>query len=161
MMKHFTISEFTASATARRLGLDNTPTPEHRANLEMLVAQLLDPLRDEWAQFCDRQQLGTPAITVSSGYRGFRLNAEVGGSKTSAHCVGYAADLVPANGRLAEFKAFCRDWLNGRPFDQMISEDENNRGVPRWIHIGYKNQQGGQRRQLLSMVGGKYKPMTV
>ncbi len=161
MMKHFTISEFTASATARRLGLDNTPTPEHRANLEMLVAQLLDPLRDDWTQFCDWQQLGTPAITVSSGYRGFRLNTAVGGSKTSAHCVGYAADLVPANGRLAEFKAFCRDWLKGRPFDQMISEDENNRGVPRWIHIGYKNQQGGQRRQLLSMVGGKYKPMTV
>ncbi len=160
-MKHFTISELTASATALRLGLDNTPTPEHLANLEMLVAQLLDPLRDDWTQFCDRQQLGTPAITVTSGYRGFRLNTAVGGSKTSAHCVGYAADLVPANGRLAEFKAFCRDWLKGRSFDQMISEDENAAGMPRWIHLGYKNQQGGQRRQLLSMVGGRYKPMTV
>lgn len=160
-MKYFTLEELTTSTTARRLGLDNIPTPEHRANLEMLVAQLLDPLRDDWAQFCDQQQIGTPAITVSSGYRGFRLNTAVGGSKTSAHCVGYAADLVPANGRLAEFKRFCRDWLKGRPFDQMISEDENNRGIPRWIHIGYKNQQGGQRRQLLSMVGGKYKPMTV
>ena len=43
----------------------------------------------------------------------------------------------------------------------MISEDENAQGVPRWIHIGYKNAQGAQRRQLLSMVGGKYIPMTV
>ncbi len=98
---------------------------------------------------------------MTSGYRGFRLNDAVGGSKTSAHCIGYAADLVPANGRLAEFKRFCRDWIKGRPFDQLISEDENAAGVPRWIHIGYKDQHGGQRRQLLSMVGGKYKPMTV
>lgn len=160
-MKYFTMEELTASVTARRLGLDNTPNPEHRANLEMFVAQLLDPLRSAWAAKCANDQLGSNAINITSGYRGFRLNAAVGGSKTSAHCVGYAADLVPANGRLAEFKAFCRDWLKGQSFDQMISEDENSKGVPRWIHIGYKDQQGGQRRQLLSMVDGKYKPMTV
>lgn len=155
------MEELTASVTARRLRLDNTPTSEHRANLEMFVAQLLDPLRSAWATKCANDKLGSNAINVTSGYRGFRLNVAVGGSKTSAHCVGYAADLVPANGRLAEFKSFCRDWLKGRPFDQMISEDENNKGVPRWIHIGYKDQQGGQRRQMLSMIDGKYKPMTV
>lgn len=152
--------EFTNSAMARKLGLDNTPSAEHTANLEMTVAQLLDPLREAWAVRCANEKWGTPALNVTSGYRGFRLNGAVGGSKTSAHCVGFAADLVPANGRLAEFKAFCRDWLKGRPFDQMISEDENAAGVPRWIHIGYKNAQGGQRRQFLSMVGGKYIPMT-
>lgn len=155
------MEELTASVTARRLRLDNTPTSEHRANLEMFVAQLLDPLRSAWATKCANDKLGSNAINVTSGYRGFRLNVAVGGSKTSAHCVGYAADIVPANGRLAEFKSFCRDWLKGRPFDQMISEDENDKGVPRWIHIGYKDQQGGQRRQMLSMAGGKYKPMTV
>ena len=152
--------EFTNSATARKLGLDNTPSAVHASNLEMLVAQLLDPLREAWAVKCAHEQWGTPALTVTSGYRGPALNKAVGGAATSAHCVGYAADLVPANGRLAEFKGFCRDWLKGKPFDQMISEDENAAGVPRWIHIGYKNQQGGQRRQLLSMVGGKYQPMT-
>ncbi len=160
-MRYFTLEELTASTTARRLGMDNTPPAEHRANLEMLVAQLLDPLRSAWAAKCANERLGSNAISVTSGYRGFRLNDAVGGSKTSAHCIGYAADLVPANGRLAEFKQFCRDWIKGRPFDQMISEDENAAGVPRWIHIGYKDQHGGQRRQLLSMVGGKHKPMTV
>ena len=159
-MKHFSMQELTRSATARRLGLDNTPSAEHTANLEMLVTQLLDPLRDAWAARCAREGWGTPALTVTSGYRGFRLNKAVGGSTTSAHCVGFAADLVPANGRLAQFKTFCRGWLAGRPFDQMISEDEDPAGVPRWIHLGYKNQQGGQRRQLLSMRGGKYSPMT-
>lgn len=110
-MKYFTMEELTASVTARRLGLDNTPTPEHRSNIEMFVGQLLDPLRSAWAAKCANDKLGSNAINVTSGYRGFRLNAAVGGSKTSAHCVGYAADLVPANGRLAEFKKFCRDWL--------------------------------------------------
>ena len=152
--------EFTNSATARKLGIDNTPTAEHRTNLEELVAKLLDPLREAWAIRCANEQWGTPALTVTSGYRGFRLNKAVGGSTTSAHCVGFALDIVPANGRLSEFKAFCCDFLAGRPFDQMISEDENAAGVPRWIHIGYKNAQGGQRRQLLSMVGGKYISMT-
>lgn len=159
-MKHFTLSELTRSETARKLGLDNTPSAAHSANLEMLVAQLLDPLREAWAVRCANEQWGTPAMTVTSGYRGQALNKAVGGAAASAHCVGFAADLVPANGRLAEFKGFCRDWLKGKAFDQMISEDENAAGVPRWIHLGYKNKQGGQRRQLLSMVCGKYQPLT-
>ncbi|WP_418991847.1 D-Ala-D-Ala carboxypeptidase family metallohydrolase [Alistipes sp.] len=159
-MKHFTLAELTRSDTALARGLDNTPTAEHRANIEMTAAQLLDPLREAWALRCAREQWGTPALRVSSGYRGFRLNRAVSGSTTSAHCVGYAFDLVPQNGRLAEFKQFCRSWLAGRPFDQLISEDENGAGVPRWLHIGYKNRRGGQRRQMLSMRGGRYQAMT-
>ena len=42
----------------------------------------------------------------------------------------------------------------------MISEDEDAAGTPRWVHIGYKHRQGGQRRQLLTMRAGKYIPMT-
>lgn len=160
-MKHFTLSELTRSDTARRLGIENIPTAEHLHNLEEMVAVLIDPLREAWAVRCASEKWGTPAIIVTSGYRGPELNKAVGGSSTSAHCAGFALDLVPSNGRLAEFKVFCRDFLKGRKFDQMISEDENASGVPAWIHIGYKNRQGGQRRQLLSMVNGKYKPMTV
>lgn len=159
-MKNFTLSELTRSETARKRGLDNTPSAEHAANLEMLVAQLLDPLREAWAVRCANEHWGTPALTVTSGYRGPALNKAVGGAAASAHCLGFAADIVPANGRLAEFKGFCSGWLKGKAFDQMISEDENAAGVPRWVHLGYKNQQGGQRRQLLSMIGGKYQPLT-
>lgn len=155
------MAELTASATARAKGLDNTPTAQHRANIEMSVVQVLDPLREAWAVKCaNNPGWGSPVIRVSSGYRGYALNKAVGGSATSAHCVGFAFDLVPGNGRLADFKRFCRDWLKGRPFDQMISEDEDAAGTPRWVHIGYKNRQGGQRRQLLTMRNGKYYPMT-
>ena len=160
IMKYFSIEELTRSATARRLGLDNTPTDEHRANLEMTVSRLADPLREAWAGHCAAQGWGTPALRVTSGYRGFRLNRAVGGSSASAHCAGWALDLVPQNGRLGAFKSFCREWLAGRAFDQLISEDEDAAGTPRWIHIGYKNSQGQQRRQELSMRGGQYKPMT-
>jgi len=159
-MKHFTLEELTRSDTARKLGIDNTPPAEHRANIEMTVAQLLDPLREAWAVQCANEHWGTPALRVSSGYRGAAVNKAVGGSATSAHGVGFAFDLVPQNGRLLEFKRFCRAWLKGQRFDQLISEDENVVGIPRWIHIGYKNRQGGQRRQLLTMRGGKYTSMT-
>lgn len=159
-MKHFSLAEFTASATATARGLNNTPTAEHRANLELFTAMLLDPLREGWAVQCAREGWGNPAIKITSGYRGFRLNAAVGGSQTSAHCVGFAADTVPANGRMKEYKEFCRAFLSGKAFDQLISEDEDAAGTPRWVHIGYKDRQGGQRRQLLTMRGGKYSPMT-
>ncbi len=157
------MAELTRSATAQRMGIKNTPTAAHRANLEMMVAVLADPLREAWAIRCAHEKYGTPALNVSSGYRGFRLNKAVGGVDTSAHCVGFALDLVPANGRLAEFKAFCREYLKGKPFDQLISEDEDANGVPRWIHLGYKNTQGGQRRQMLSKRAGEkgYAAMTV
>ena len=160
-MKHFTMAELTRSATARRLGLDNTPSAEHRANIEMTVHELLDPLREAWAVKCaNNSGWGTPALRVSSGYRGFRLNRAVGGSETSAHCVGFAFDLVPLNGRLKEFRDCCVEFLRGRDFDQLISEDEDAAGVPAWIHVGYKNRRLGQRRQLLSMRAGRYTPMT-
>ena len=58
-----------------------------------------------------------------------------------------------------EFKSFCRGFLRVREFDQLISEKENGQGVPSWMHIGYKNSEGKQRkaaavydrRQILSM----------
>ena len=87
--------------------------------------------------------------------------AAVGGSSTSAHRYGYAFDLVPTNGQMRAFKRFCRDFLAGRAFDQLISEGEDNSGMPSWMHVGYKHPDGKrQRGQYLSMIHGKYYPMT-
>lgn len=159
-MKHFTMQEFTRSETAEKLGYANQPTPEHRANIEEFVRNLLDPLREGWAIRCAHEHYGTPALYISSGYRCIALNSALRGAKSSAHCVGYAADIIPMNGRLREFKNFCREWLIGRKFDQLISESENNANIPRWIHIGYKNQEGKQRKQMLSMKDGNYSHIT-
>lgn len=155
------MEELTRSNTAQERGIDNTPTEEHRQHLIDTVDNLADPLRERWAEVCAEENLGEPGIRVSSGYRSPALNKAVGGSATSAHVLGYALDIVPMNGELRRFKEVCREFLQGRAFDQMISEDENSSGTPRWIHVGYKNAQGNQRRQFLTMRNGRYSPMTL
>ena len=86
-MKHFTFKEFTRSATAERLGIDNQP--EHNgeqevyAHIELLVTRLLDPIRDYVAE----------PIYINSGYRSQELNKAVGGVHDSQHRKGQAADI--------------------------------------------------------------------
>ena len=157
-MKYFTIDEFIKSDTAKKLGIDNIPSQEQKDHAIELIDNLLDPLREAWGDYCKKNNLGSGAIRVSSGIRSKALNKAVGGSKTSAHYLGYAADLVPYNGNLKEFKKFVWNWLieSGEDFDQFISEDENSKSVPQWIHIGYKNSAGKQRKQYMYMKNGKY-----
>lgn len=160
-MKYFTMEECTHSDTAKVKGIDNTPDAAHKAHIVESIETLIDPLREAWEQYCRANGLGSPGIRISSGYRGPELNKAVGGSATSAHCHGYASDLVPTNGRMMEFKRFCRDFLADKAFDQLISEGEDKQGMPSWMHVGYKHPDGiQQRHQFLSMIDGKYYPMT-
>lgn len=115
-------------------------------------------LCEAWKQYCLQYGLGKANISISSGYRNPALNKAVGGSSTSAHCYGYAFDLIPSNGQMMAFKRFCRAYLADRTFDQLISREENSKGVPSWMHVSYKHPDGQQRRQFLSMVNGKYFP---
>lgn len=159
-MKYFTLQECTRSAVAEKEGIDNAPSQEHKEHIIESVNELLDPLREAWGKYCKEKGLGRPGILVSSGYRGLTLNAKVHGSKTSAHCCGYAFDLVPSNNNMAEFKRFCRIFLGNHSFDQLISEAEDGNGVPRWMHIGYKSPDGEQRKQFLTMKDNRYFRMT-
>ncbi len=160
-MKYFTLAECIYSATAVAKGIDNTPSPEDEAHIVESIETLIDPLREAWGACCRTNGWGREGILISSGYRSPQLNRAVNGSPASAHCCGYAFDLIPSNRRLLEFKRFCRSFLADRPFDQMISENESEQGVPRWVHIGYKHPDGRQRGQYLSMTAGRYAPMTV
>ena len=81
---HFRLSEFTQSATAERLGIDNTPDSTALHNIELLCRYVLEPIR---------QAFGQP-IVVNSGYRCRQLNIAVGGAKRSFHLSGRAADIV-------------------------------------------------------------------
>lgn len=159
-MKYFTLKECIYSATAEAKGIDNTPSAEHKAHIVESIETLVVPLREAWGNHCRENKLGIVGINISSGYRSPALNAAVHGVKTSAHCYGYAFDLVPANGQMIEFKHFCRNFLSNHLFDQLISEKENKNGVPSWMHVGYKHPDGGQRGEFLSMIGGKYCDMT-
>lgn len=159
-MKHFDIPECTRSETAKAKGIDNTPETEHLAHIVEAVETLLEPLREAWEDYCHEAGLGTPGIRVSSDYRAPAFNAAVDGSTTSAHCHGYTSDLIPLNEKMTEFKSFCRKFLANRLFDQLISEGENEAGLPSWMHVGYKSPRGEQRRQFLFMRDGKYYYMT-
>ncbi|MBO7499641.1 MAG: hypothetical protein J6T64_10725 [Bacteroidaceae bacterium] len=81
--RYFQLLEFTRSVTAHIRGLDNTPPPDVVHNIEWLCHQFLDPLREA---------VGGPVI-ITSGYRCRDLNTAVGGSPTSYHLLGLAADF--------------------------------------------------------------------
>lgn len=119
-MKYFTLKELTRSATAEAKGIDNTPTPEVEKNLTLLVENVLDPLR----------KLSGKPITVNSGYRCPELNKAVGGSKTSDHVKGFAADIT--GGSKEENERLFYLIKNNFNFKQLI--DEKNFS---WVHVSY------------------------
>jgi len=142
LTEHFDLEEFVKKG--------EQPTDTEIGHLRLLCTYLLEPLRQAW----------NSGITVTSGYRSPERNAAIGGSKTSAHILGYAADIVPANGEIEEFKKFVKDKLNdyvfGDPlyhFDQCI--DERNAKGSEWMHIGLMNGKGEMRRNFLITTDGK------
>lgn len=138
--KYFTMYEMTYSTKASLLNINNTPTKEHEANLKELMA-VLDSIREKW---------GGP-ICVTSGYRCEELNNKIGGSKTSVHPLGLAADIKPFNNQLDKFIECIKEWskLENNVWDQIIWESDSNGN--RWVHIGLKNGKGQQRKQIKSM----------
>lgn len=146
-MQYFTIDELSASTEARKMGIDNTPTPEAVDKLTALVEAVLDPLRSHY---------GHP-IHVSSGYRCPRLNKAVGGEKTSQHMKGEAADIYVTN---AKDKAMLFSLIYYLlPFDQLIWERGTDE-APAWIHVSYR--EGSNRKECLRTKDGihyyPYKP---
>lgn len=137
-------------------GIDNTPDAESKDHIIESIENLLDPLQEAWSQLCTSKGIERDNLMISSGYRCRELNNRMKESSTSAHTIGYAFDLFPANRLIMDFRKFCKDYLSDKPFDQLISEQEDNSGIPSWIHIGYKDHQGRQHRRMLSMREERY-----
>jgi len=137
LSKNFTLTEYTKSQTALRLGIDNTPNDDHLASAKLLFENVVQPVRDHFG----------PTV-INSGYRGPELNAAIGGAATSQHCRGEAVDIecpgVP-NHEVAE-------WIqNNLDFDQLILEFYTL-GIPDsgWVHVSYIPE--GNRKQSLTAV---------
>lgn len=125
---HFSLEELTASDTAERLAIDNTPSTEVQTHLQVL-AQGLERVR---------ALLGGPLL-ISSGYRCPSLNKAIGGARDSAHLQGYAADFVcPTYG--TPFKVARALAASSLPFDQVIAEGS-------WVHVSFDPR---ARRQVLT-----------
>lgn len=144
-MKYFTVEELTESSIAIKENIDNTPSKEITEHLIELIEELLDPIREKWAEYCNINKLGNPAISVSSGYRCKELNKAVNGSVTSAHMTGYAADLQNVSGSREEFYQFLLNFLKDRNFDECFIEKSS---TSQWVHIALYSIKGLQRRKV-------------
>lgn len=135
MGKYFKIEEFERSETARKRGIDNSIPKELIPNLEALIANVLDPLREAY---------GKP-IKINSGYRCPDLNSALGGSSTSEHMKGSAADIVGTPNTKAENRKLFRlvRTLN-LPFRQLIDESGYS-----WVHVSYNKND--IKRQILKL----------
>ena len=132
LSKNFALSEITHSNTAKRLGIDNEPTETHLQNMQNLVDNLLQPLRD-----------AVGPIRISSGYRNPSLNRAIGGSRSSQHCKGQALDIqFWEMGQMNNKVIYDFILDSNMEFDQMINEFDFA-----WIHISLKDK--GNRKQVL------------
>ena len=138
LTKDFFLHEFTTSQTAARMGRAIVAPPDVIGNIELLCRHILQPLRNS---------IGV-TISINSGYRPLWLNTAVGGSKTSQHVFGQAADIVAAR---YSPRQLCERIIElDLPFDQLILEFDQ------WTHVSYAVS---QRRQILTarVVKGKTK----
>jgi hypothetical protein len=140
---NFTLKELTKSDTATRLGLDNTPDDEALENLKTLCEKVLQPVRDHFGK----------SVTVNSGYRSPESNAAVGGSKTSDHCKGQAADIEIDGVDNPDLAQWIMDNLT---YSQLILEFyEQGKGSSGWVHVSYNPEKLIKQELTAVKVAGK------
>lgn len=136
LSKDFMLSEFTDTDT----GLPNNPSQDEIRNLKLLVQKVLQPVRDKFG-----------VINVTSGFRSPEVNSAVGGSATSDHVHGRAADIQCED--MATVFKYIRKNL---PFKQLIWEFGTD-AQPKWIHVAYDaNNNKGEVLKAIKK-GGKTK----
>ena len=136
---HFSLEEFTLSSTALALGVDNQPSPEHLLNLRILAARMEDV-----------RALFGKLIEIASAYRNPQVNAAVGGTLTSAHALGWAADFHVHGVPDLQVAQIIRD--SGLRFDQLIYEKN------RCVHLSVDPR---LRQCVLRQPGGPGSPIYV
>jgi hypothetical protein len=127
LSEHFTLEELTRTDT----GIENLPGLLAVERLLFLANFILEPARRKFGK-----------IHINSGYRATAVNEKVGGSETSQHVEGGAADIVPLNIDIHEVYMWMRDNLS---YGQLILEEK---GGAKWIHVslprvGKKNMMAG------------------
>jgi uncharacterized protein YcbK (DUF882 family) len=132
LTKNFKLSEFTESRTARQLGIDNTPGSKEIDSLRNLCVNILEPLRENLSE----------PIIINSGYRSEQLNHAVGGSLTSQHMKGEAAD-IRINGDASKILEAL--YKLGIDFDQAILYRKQN-----FLHVSLKKSGTNRRQKLLA-----------
>jgi zinc D-Ala-D-Ala carboxypeptidase len=136
---NFSLAELTKTNVRQ---FDNTPSMQVIDNLQVLVDSVLQPIRNKFGQ-----------VTVTSGYRSPDVNKAIGGSATSDHCFGFAADFEVVGVDNKELAQWVADNLK---FKQLILEFYT-KGVPDsgWVHVSYDKNNLTQKVMTASKVGGR------
>ncbi len=143
LTKNFTLEEMIKSETALRHDMDNTPGEVEIAALKLLCEKVLQPVRDHFGR----------GVKVNSGFRHPEVNAKVGGSKTSDHCRGQAADIEIPGIPNAELAEWIKDNLD---FRQLILEFYTP-GIPDsgWVHVSYVAEDNKKQVMTATKQNGK------
>ena len=133
--RNFWLYEFERSQKASRHNVDNSAPPEAVSEIQGLVLNVLQPVRDF---------LGRP-IYISSGYRSPWLNREIGGATQSQHMYGQAADFECWGVSNVELFHTIKNLFT---YDQLILErhDPQKGENSGWIHVSYRSA-GDNRRE--------------
>lgn len=132
---HFTLEEMTASGTARRYAIDNTPQDVHIECLRNLCRTTLEPIRRRFG-----------VLRITSGYRSPALNKRVGGATGSQHTRGEAADIhVSDRDAALKMAEYVRRHVN---YDQLIVEHRRSTGAY-WVHVSCRLDAAKNRHEYL------------
>lgn len=118
LSKNFTLNELLLSQTAIQMNRPVEANEEEIENLKRLCVEVLQPIRDEFGP-----------VYVISGLRPLWLNNAVGGSLTSDHLYGRAADFNLQGMKAREACIAISRLLPSLPYKQMIQEFNS------WVHI--------------------------
>lgn len=127
LSENFTLAEFTRSATAQRLNLNNQPPPH--------IVQVLKATADRMERV--RSILGGQPLTITSGYRTLEVNRAAGGAANSDHMTGLAVDFT--HPRFTPARAASELEASRLQFDQLIIYEQH-------LHIGFGRR---MRREVL------------
>jgi zinc D-Ala-D-Ala carboxypeptidase len=148
LSKSFTWSEMTRTGQTALQDANRAEAEQYKAAIEALCKTIMQPIRDKFGP-----------LRINSCFRGPAVNAKIGGSKTSQHINGEAADFVPLTEGITLIHVF--DWIRKEtklPFGQVIHECPSP--TSRWIHVSLGEPfRKSNNRQALYFDGKSYTPV--
>jgi hypothetical protein len=120
LSKNFNLAELIKTNVRQ---FDNMPNMTAIDNLQLLVDNVLQPVRDHFGP-----------VVVTSGYRSPEVNKAIGGSATSDHTRGMAADFEV----LGVPNKVVAEWVRDNcKFRQLILEFPGANPNDGWVHVAY------------------------
>lgn len=141
LSNNFSLQEMFKSATADRLGIDNTTEDSVViSNLKRLVTNVWQPVRYQFGP-----------VVVTSGYRSLELNRKLKSKDSSQHVKGEAIDGEAIYADNYKVACWIRDNLE---FDQLILEYYTP-GDPSsgWVHCSYSKDSNRNETLTISRDG--------